>query len=312
MSGEGKDLYAVLGVPRDVDDAALRSEYRKLARKYHPDVNPGDKGAEERFKEISGAYEVLSDKDKRKAYDEFGEDSLRGGFDADQAREYSQWKGRREQSGRPFEREYVDLEDLFGSGFSGQAYSGRGFGGGGTPSMRGQDIYAIAELDLAQVVNGTEVSITVPGATKPTRVRIPAGADTGDTIRLRGKGGPGLGKGGAGDLVIETRVRPHPRVRRKGLNLTLQVPITLNEAYNGATIEVPTFAGSVNVKVPPRTQNGAKLRLRDKGIRRKDKQGDFFVKLELRLPETENEELAEVLRKSDELYGQPLRKELRL
>lgn len=311
MSGQDKDLYKVLGVARDVDEAGLRVEYRKLARKYHPDVNPGDKGAEERFKEISSAYEVLSDKDKRKTYDEFGEESLRGGFDAEQARAYSQWKGRRERSGRPFEREYVDLEDLFGGGYAGQAYSGRGFGGG-TPSMRGQDIYAIAELDLAQVVNGAEVSIATPGASKPTRVRIPAGADTGDTIRLRGKGGPGMGQGGAGDLVIETRVRPHPRMRRQGLNLTLRVPITLGEAYNGATIEVPTFAGAVKVKVPPRTQNGTKLRLREKGIRRKDKQGDFFVELELRLPETDSDELAELLRKSDELYEQSPRKELRL
>ncbi|MCP4447928.1 MAG: DnaJ domain-containing protein [Myxococcales bacterium] len=312
MGGEGKDLYAVLGVTRDVDDAALRVAYRKLARTYHPDVNPGDKGAEERFKEVSSAYEVLSDANKRKSYDEFGDESLRGGFDAEQARAYSQWKGRRERSGSPFEREYVDLEDLFGGGFSGQAYSGRGFGGGAAPSLRGQDIYAIAELDLSQVVNGAEVSLTTPGASKPTRVRIPAGAETGDTIRLRGKGGPGMGKGGAGDLVIETRVREHPSVHRRGLDLTLRVPVTLGEAYNGATLEVPTFAGVVKLKVPPRTQNGAKLRLRGKGISRKDKQGDFFVELELRLPEKDSEELAEILRTSDELYLQPPRKELRL
>ncbi len=263
------------------------------------------------IKAIASAYEVLSDAEKRKAYDEFGEDALRGGFDAEQARGYSQWKGRREQSGRPFEREYVDLEDLFGGAFAGQAYSS-GFGAGGQPKMRGQDIYAIAEMELAQVVEGAEVAINVPGASKPTRVRIPMGAQTGDTIRLRGKGGPGMGGGPAGDLIIETRVRPHAKVQRDGLNLTLRLPITLSEAYNGATIEVPTFSGSVKVKVPERTQNGTKLRLKNKGIRRKDKRGDFFVELELRLPEKEDAEFAEQLRKSEELYAAPPRKELRL
>ncbi len=312
MSPNEKDLYSVLGVARDVSNEDLRTTYRKLARKYHPDVNPGDKTAEEHFKAIASAYEILSDPEKRKAYDEFGEDALRGGFDPEQARAYSQWKGRREQSGRPFEREYVDLEDLFGGAFAGQAYASGGFGGGAQPKMRGQDVYAIAEMELAQVVEGAEVSITTPGASKPTRVRIPMGAQTGDTIRLRGKGGPGMGGGPAGDLVIETRVRPHPRVRRDGLNLTMGVPLTLNEAYNGASIEVPTFSGSVKVKVPPRTQNGAKLRLRNKGIRRKDKQGDFFVELEVRMPQREDSEFAELLRKSDELYDESPRKGLRL
>ncbi len=308
MSDDGENLYELLGVARSVSEDGLRAAYRKLARKYHPDVNPGDKGAEERFKAIAGAYEVLSDKAKRKAYDEFGDESLRGGFDAEQARAYGQWKDRRERSGRPFEQEYVDLEDLFGGAFAGQAYAGRGH----APSMRGQDIYAIAELELAQVVSGTEVSINTPGASKPTRVRIPAGADTGDTIRLRGMGGPGVGKGGKGDLIIETRVREHPRVRRKGLNLTLRVPLTISEAYNGASIEVPTFSGVVKVKVPPRSQNGSKLRLKSKGIHRKDKQGDFFVELELRIPDLENSEFAEALLKSDKLYEQHPRKELRL
>jgi len=311
MSPNNKDLYQVLGVAREVSADDLRAAYRKLARKYHPDVNPGDKTAEENFKAISSAYEVLSDAEKRKTYDEFGEDALRGGFDAEQARAYSQWKGRREQSGRPFEREYVDLEDLFGGAFAGQAYSS-GFGTRAQPKMRGQDIYAIAEMELAQVVEGAEVSINTPGSSKPTRVRIPMGAQTGDTIRLRGKGGPGMGGGPAGDLVIETRVRPHAKVQRDGLNLTLRLPITLSEAYNGATIEVPTFSGSVKVKVPERSQNGTKLRLKNKGIRRKDKRGDFFVVLELRLPEKEDAEFAEQLRKSDELYAEPPRKELRL
>lgn len=297
-----KTLYKVLGVARGASDSDIRSAYRKLARKYHPDVNPGDRTAEERFKEIAGAYEILSDADKRKTYDEFGEESLRGGFDPEQARAYNQWKDRRERSGRPFHNEYVDLEDLFGGAFGGRAYA----------SAHGADIHAIAELDLAQVVNGTEVLLQVPGSSKPTRVRIPAGAETGSTIRLKGRGGPGIGEGLAGDLLIETRVRRHPLVRRNGLDLTLRVPVTLSEAYNGATIEVPTFSGRVKVSIPAGSQNGTKLRLRDKGICRKDRKGDFYVELDLRLPAGGDADFGEVLRKAEELRKQPVRRGLRL
>ncbi|MBL4636867.1 MAG: J domain-containing protein [Kofleriaceae bacterium] len=298
-----KNLYSVLGVKNSADDNEIRTAYRKLARKYHPDVNPGDRSAEERFKTIASAYEVLSDSDKRKSYDEFGEASRSSGFDAEQARSYNEWKGRRERSGRPFENEYVDLEDLFGGqGYSGQGYAGQGFG-----PQAGADIFAIAELDLAQVVNGTEVSIQLPGSSKTTRVRIPAGADEGSQIRVKGKGGPGVAKGPRGDLVIETRIVPHPLVTREGLNLTLKIPISLNEAYNGAVIEVPTFSGPVKVTVPPQSQNGSKLRLRDKGISRKGKHGHFYIQLELRMPDQTSSELSEILKKSDELYERPLR-----
>ncbi len=297
-----KSLYDVLGVASSATDEQLRASYRKLARKFHPDVNPGDEKAEERFKEIASAYEVLSSKDKRKAYDEFGEESLRGGFDPQQARAYDQWKERREQGGRPFESEYINLEDLFGGNMGGRAYV----------SARGADIYAVAELDLAQVAHGAEVSVNTPGSSKPTRVRIPQGADTGSTIRLKGMGGPGVGKGPNGDLLIETRVRPHPLVTRDGLDLTLRVPITLSEAINGASIEVPTFDGSVKVSVPKGSQNGVKLRLRGRGLKRKDKQGDFYVELDVRMPDKSSPEFEESLRASDALYSHPIRSEVQL
>ena len=291
-----KSLYEILGVKKDASSKDIRAKYRKLAREFHPDVNPGDRVAEERFKEISSANETLSDETKRKAYDEFGEDSLRGGFDPQQAREYEQWKDRRQSSGRPFQQEYVDLEDLFGGNFGGRAYA-----------ARGADIYAVAELVLAQVVNGTEVSLVLPGASKPTRVRIPAGAENGSTIRLRGKGGPGIGDGGRGDLVIETRVKEHPTVKRKGLDLTLKLPVTLAEAYNGASVDVPTFSGSVRVTIPALSQNGTKLRLREKGIARKKKKGDFYVELEIRMPVQKDEALAEALKTGESIYDQPVR-----
>ncbi len=301
MSDKKKSPYDILGLAADASAKDIRSTYRKLAREFHPDVNPGDRVAEERFKEIASAYEVLSDEAKRKAYDEFGDDSLRGGFDPEQAREYEKWKGRRESAGRPFQREYVDLEDLFGGAYGGRAYA-----------ARGADIYAVAELDLAQVVNGTEVSIVLPGNSKATRVRIPVGAEDGSTIRLRGRGGPGVGEGSAGDLVIETRVKAHPRVKRKGLDLTMRLPVTLSEAYNGASVDVQTFSGSVRVTIPALSQNGAKLRLRDKGISRKNKKGDFFVELDVRLPVTKDDALAEALKSGENVYQNPIRAGVKL
>lgn len=308
MSNE-KTPYEILGVAKTATVEEIRSKYRKLARECHPDVNPGDKAAEQRFKEIASAYDLVSSSDKRKAYDEFGSDSTRSGFDPEQAREYEQWKSRREKSGRPFESEYVDLEDLFGGGFGG--FSGGGFGGRGQ-AAKGQDIYAVAELELAQVVNGAEVAVNTPRSSQPTRVRIPKGADTGSTIRLKGMGGPGVGKGPAGDLIIETRVRPHPHVARNGLDLTLRVPVTLSEAYNGAVIEVPTFSGAVKVTIPQGSQNGSKLRLRERGIERKNKRGDFFVQLEVRMPDNHDAAIGETLKASDAQYSHPLRSELAL
>lgn len=302
-----KTPYEILGVAKTATDDDIRKQYRKLARECHPDVNPGDKAAEQRFKEIASAYDLLSSSEKRKAYDEFGSDSTRSGFDPEQARAYEQWKTRREKGGRPFESEYVDLEDLFGGGFSGGF--GGGFGGRGQ-AARGQDIYAVADLVLAQVVNGAEVSVTTPGSSQPTRVRIPKGADTGSKIRLKGMGGPGLGKGAAGDLIIETRVRPHPHVERKGLDLTLRVPVTLSEAYKGAAIEIPTFSGTVKVTIPQGSQNGAKLRLRGRGIERKSKRGDFFVQLEVRMPDKFDAEVAEAIKASDAQYSHAVRSEI--
>lgn len=294
------DPYAVLGVARNASADDIRAAYRKLARKYHPDVNPGDAAAENRFKEISGAYEVLSDPEKRRAHDEFGSASRASGFDPARARAYQQWRDRREQAGRPFEREMFDFDlgDIFGGA------TGR------RRRARGADIRAVAELDLAQVVRGTEVEIQRP--TGPTRVRIPPGAEDGSTLRIRGKGAPAVPGGPAGDLIIETRVKPHPRVRRDGLNLSLSVPVTLAEAYAGASIEVPTFDGPVMVKVPPRSQNGARLRLRGKGIPRKDRRGDFFIELDVRLPERDDEALAEALQAASSLYEGDLREEVKL
>jgi curved DNA-binding protein len=294
------NLYETLGVKRDATTDDIRKAYRKLARKHHPDVNPGNKVAEDRFKAISSAYEVLSDTQKRAAYDEFGDAALQGGFDPAKAREYASWQQRREraspfggQGGGPTE---FDFAELFNRR--------RG-------PTRGQDLHATFQMDLRQAVEGAEVSIEVPEQ-GTVRVRIPPGADTGSVIRLPGRGSPGPRGGPAGDLVIETEVLPHPVLRRDGLDLYLTLPVTLDEAYNGASVDVPTFDGTVVLKIPPRSQSHARLRLRGKGIERKGTRGDLFVELDVRMPDQADDALAAALRASSKAYGKPVREGLTL
>lgn len=299
-------LYETLGVAKTATADEIRKAYRKLARKHHPDVNPGNDASEASFKQVSAAYEVLSDEAKRKAYDEFGDDALKTGFDPGKAREYARWQNTRQERSSRFGDEQgpvdFDFTDFFG-----------GRGGGRRPSgpMRGGDLQASIEIELRQAIEGTELSADLPGH-GTVRVRIPKGADTGSTLRVAGKGSPGRNGGPAGDLLIETIVRPHPRLRREGLDLYLTLPVTLAEAYNGASIDVPTFEGPVVLKVPPRTQTHAKLRLRGKGVPRRDERGDLIVELDVRMPDRADEVLAAALDASSQLYTKPVREGLAL
>jgi molecular chaperone DnaJ len=371
MIDEMEDLYSTLGVSRTATAEEIGKAYRKLARKYHPDVNPGKPEAEEKFKRASAAYEVLFDPEKRKAYDEFGEDSLRSGFDPEQARAYQQWKGRRATSGRSFVHESADFD--LGALFEEVFASGKA-----PPNVRGADVRAVVELDLAQAIEGAEVSLEVQSsepctackgtgraphavvrtcpecggvgkrqvvegpmrmvATCPAchgrgkagqpcpvcagqgirdtqrqvRVRIPRGADNGSTLRIPGQEAFGNPAGDASAVVIETRVRPHPWVRRQRLDLFLKTPISLDEAYNGAQIEIPTFSGPVRLRVPPGSQPGARLRLRGKGVTRGKQQGDLYVELDVRLPPGRDQKLADAIRGAGSDYAQSLRREVRL
>jgi DnaJ-class molecular chaperone len=292
------NLYDTLGVKRDASVDDIRKAYRKLAKKHHPDVNPGNKVAEDKFKGVSAAYEVLSDPKKRAEYDEFGDAALQGGFDPAKAREYARWQERRSErggfdggGGGPVE---FDFAELFNRR--------RGPG-------RGQDVHAMFQMDLRQAVEGAEVAIEVPDQ-GTVRVRIPPGAETGSVIRLAGKGGLGARGGPPGDLVIETEVRPHPVLRRDGLDLYLTLPVTLDEAYNGASVDVPTFDGTVVLRIPPRSQNHARLRLRGKGIERKGTRGDLFVELDVRMPDRADDALAAALKAAAAAYTRPVREEL--
>jgi DnaJ-class molecular chaperone len=294
-------LYDVLGVAKTATEDEIRKAYRKLARTHHPDVNPGDKRAEEQFKKVAGAYDVIGDPAKRKAYDEFGDASTSTGFDPAKAREYARWQDTRQQrTARGFEDDVGPQEFDFSEMF------GRGRTRGPRP---GPDLHSTVQMDLRQAIEGGEVTFDIPNR-GPTRVRIPPGADTNSTVRIAGKGAPGVAGGPAGDLLIQIEVEPHPLVQRDGLDLRMSLPVTLDEAYNGGSVEVPTFKGTVALKIPARSQNGAVLRLRGKGVTRKDQHGDLYVVLDVRLPDREDPELSAAVRGA--VYSKPVREEVTL
>jgi curved DNA-binding protein len=299
----GKDLYAVLGVPRDASEDQIRKAYRQLARRYHPDVNPNDKAAEERFKEISYAYDVLSDSEKRSRYDEFGAESLASGFDPEQARAWRRWSegARRSPVHETFEE--IDLEDLIsrlgGLGGLGGAARAQGFRG----PRRGRDLHAEVEVPFADVVLAREVRLA-PAGRSALRVRIPPGAEDGTRVRLAGQGEPGASGAPPGDLYLTLRVRPDPLFRRDGDDLSFDLPVTVPELVLGASVEVPTPEGSATVRIPPHSRPGQRLRLRGKGAtRRGGERGDLYVRLVAELPAGRDDELEEIAKRMEPLYG---------
>lgn len=310
-----QDLYAMLGVKRDASADEIRTAYRKLARELHPDVNPDDPVAGERFKDVSAAYKVLSDPEKRALYDEFGAESLSSGFDAEQARAYRQWRGGGAGpfAGAPFGAgaadevhvggDWRDLSDLFGDLFGGGAGGGRGFradprGHAGGPSRprAGADVEAGLELDFLDAVRGFETTLVLAGHDPATgratrreiRVKVPPGATTGRRIRLRGQGEPGRNGGPAGDLFVVPTVRPHPAIEREGSDLVMDLPVTVAEAVRGAKVSVPLpTGGRIQVTVPRGSQSGRRLRVRGKGVPayRKRLAGDLYLRVMIRVPE---------------------------
>jgi curved DNA-binding protein len=302
------DLYSVLGVSKSAEPDAIKKAYRKLAGQLHPDKNPGNKKAEERFKKVNHAYDVLGDAKKRKLYDEFGEEGLREGFDPERVRAYRDWQARQPRGasssyGSPGQT--VDLEDLFG-----QAGGGGGFGDlfgdlinrtrRQRGPVKGPDLESEITIDFASAIRGTTLELRPQGhAGSPVTVRIPPGAADGSRVRIAGQGGPSAAEGPRGDLVLTIHVTPHPYFRRDGDDLHLDLPVTLAEAYHGARVKVPTVDGAVTLKVPERTQSGNVVRLRGKGVAKKGRpQGDLYVHFAVRIP---SEDSPEVTRLVDEL-----------
>lgn len=273
-----KNYYAILGVPESATDKDITKAYRKLARELHPDKNPGDAAAEERFKEVSSAYEVLEDTEARAKYDEvrrLGPMGAMGGAG-----------GPGGPGGFSFDFGGAsDLGDLLGSMFGGGG--GGGFAGARTRPMRGRDQEAQITLDFEEAVRGVTMPVTVGSATGPRQitVRIPAGVDDGQRIRLRGQGGAGMNGGPAGDLFVIVRVEPHEVFGREGHHMTLTVPVTFAEAALGADIKVPTFDGEpVRLRLPAGTQSGRTFRVKGRGVVTSKSTGDLLVTVEVVVP----------------------------
>lgn len=277
-------LYKLLDVPRDATEPAIKKAYHKLARELHPDRNPDKPEAEARFKEINAAYEVLSDPKRRALYDEFGDEVLRPGFDPDAARAQRFYQERGGFQGfrggdQPVD---FDLDDLLGGLFGG--------GVRGAP-RGGRDVHARVSLDFHTAAKGGQVELRTANG-ELHKVRVPAGVEDGETIRLRGRGQPGPNGAAPGDLLLTVQVEPDEVFRREGQDLYVEVPVTLGEALRGGTVQVPTLDGEVRLKVPPGSQSGARLRVRGKGIHRGNRpDGDLYAILQLRLPELSAEEL---------------------
>jgi molecular chaperone DnaJ len=297
-----KDFYAVLGVSKDVSDAELKKVYRKLARTFHPDSNPGDAKAEARFKEISEAYTVLSDTATRQEYDQIR--AMGGGarFSAggNGPGGFEDVFGGMFGGGGQRVRFQQNPDDLFGGLFGG----GAGFTGQPRPNARkGADLTANITIDFRTAIQGGEVGLDIRGQ-KPLQIAIPAGVNDKQKIRVRAKGEQSMTGGGAGDLVITVTVRDHPVFDRDGDNLRIDIPITIPEAILGATIEVPTLEGDrVKVKVPANTPSGRVLRVRDRGVNVKGKRGDLLATILIVTPDLISDKTKKLIEEFKTLNG---------
>lgn len=291
------DLYKDLGVSKSASADEIKKVYKKLAGQLHPDRNPGDQKVEARFKAVNRAYQVLKDPDKRKLYDEFGEESLREGFNAAAARAYrnaAQAAGARRARGGG-----INFEDLQGGGMGAGGFGdllGELFGGGGArgsrrggPQMKGSDVASEVAIDFVSAIRGAELRLRLQDGGEEVTVRVPPGAGEGDKVRVAGHGAPSPMGGPPGDLVITVRVNPHPFFERDGLDLYLNLPITVGEAHRGAKVRVPTPDGPVTLSVPPHAQSGQEARLKGKGVKRAAKQGDLYVRYLVKLPAQDSE-----------------------
>ncbi len=282
------DPYRELGVARGASADEIRKAFRKLAKQYHPDTNPGDTSAEERFKRVSGAFDIIGDEEKRKKFD-------RGEIDADGREQHPGFGG-----GSPFGPggasggryrpgpgspgfEGIDINDLFGEAFGrGGGGRGGGFGGFGGPS-KGQDLRAHLDIDLEEAIRGGKKRIAFSDG-RTLEVNIPKGAQEGQTLRLKGQGAPG--RGGAGDALIEIGFKPHPIYRREGDALHMDLPVSVPDAVLGGKVEAPTPDGNVNVTIPKGSNTGAQLRLKGRGfVNAKGQRGDLVARIVVTLPD---------------------------
>ncbi|HVX97874.1 MAG TPA: DnaJ C-terminal domain-containing protein [Polyangia bacterium] len=308
-----KDLYKVLGVAENADEASIKKAYRKLAKEYHPDVTGNDKKKTERFKEINEAYAVLGDKDKRAEYERLRHapvrpDGMPEGFDAEAFARTFGGGGMRGGRAGSVSFDTDDLGDLFATLFGeGGGRPGSPFGGGArVRPARGADVIGTLPLTFSEAALGTRRTVRT-GSGSTVEVSVPPGVESGGRLRVAGHGQPAPGKGGApGDLYLELEVRPDAHLQRDGADVLLDVPVTFSEAALGTKVQVPTIEGPVTVTIPPGTSSGARLRLRGKGIKKPDgSRGDQMVRVEIVAPkgaadDPETRKLLEALAKRTE------------
>lgn len=319
---EYKDYYKTLGVSKDAKPEEIKKIYRKLARQYHPDLNPGNKAAEERFKEINEAYEVLSDPEKRQKYDQFGSQwqQYTGSGGRPQDFDWTQWTN--QPGGRAYTRTMTqeELEQMFGGSFGGGGLGGfsdffealfgnlgRQPGGTSQPRSarpsRGQDAEQSVQISLEDALHGTTLGLEWEGGRR-IEAKIPPGVKTGSRIRLSGQGPSGRAGGQAGDLYLKVEVLPHPSFTREGDDLKTTVPVDLYTALLGGTVQVPTLEKSVELTIPPETANGKVFRLRGLGmpnLKNPQQRGNLYVTVQVQLPRNLSQQERELFQKLRQL-----------
>jgi DnaJ-class molecular chaperone len=310
------EYYRTLGVSRGASAEEIQKAYRKLAKKYHPDLNPDDKAAQKKFKDVQTAYDVLSDEKKRKLYDQFGP-----GFEQMGAGGGPQWSSQVPPDFRGFDFGGgggdaglpPELQDLLRQFTGGGGFQ---FGGGGgrrrgrrAPGQPGADVRHEVEVPLRTAVTGGEVSLRLsrPGRkTETLNVKIPAGIEDGKTIRLRGQGEPSPNGGPPGDLLVTVRAAPHPSFRRDGLDLIVKVPVTLAEAALGGKVDVPTPHGTITLKVPAGTSSGTRIKAKGQGVTGSaGERGDLYAEIQIVIPKHLDDKSAELIRDLDARIKQP-------
>jgi len=308
-----EDYYKILGVSRDASQEEIQKAYRKLARKYHPDMNPDDQTAKKKFQQVQAAFDVLSDPQKREMYDRYGSSFETMGAGGPRGR--TTWHA---GPGFNFSFEDLDFGEFFGDRFGAEAGMGPGgifgqFGRGGRARKRsagprrGNDLHAEVEIPFATSINGGEVPLDIQrpsGKGGALNVKIPPGIEDGKKIRLRGQGEPAVRGGTPGDLLLTVHVAPHPCFQRRGNHLHVKLPVTLSEAALGAKVDVPTPRGAVALRIPPGTSSGAKLRVKGHGVpSARGPDGDLLAEVQIVLPETLDEASREAIRRLDDRYA---------
>lgn len=325
----GRDYYEILGLKKGASEKEIKQAYRKLARKYHPDVNPGDKAAESKFKEINNAYEVLSDKDKRQKYNKYGEQWQHADQYEQAARQQAQYRQYSQGAGNPhFGGDIGGMDSIFDELFGGAR--SRGYSRRAHP-RRGQDLETAVEVTLEEAYTGTTRTVSLQAeepcsvckgtgliqnvpcsvcrgtgfvaGVKRLEVKIPAGVATGSRVRVAGKGQPGFSGGTVGDLYLKITVRPHQTFERIGDNVSVNIPLPLTVAVLGGEIQVPTLKGKLELTIPPETQNGRVFKLTGQGMPHlgKASRGDLMARVNVVLPGKLTDEEKELFRKLHEL-----------